>query len=60
MEKTGTDFSLLQHQTEQNGVIYGEGSRNFAGRIRFFFRALITIFHPVPIDIYVSRSPIHD
>jgi transcription termination factor Rho len=58
MRKQDLIFSLLQAQTEQNGVIYGEGVLEILPDGFGFLRSPDSNYLPGPDDMYVSPSQI--
>jgi len=58
MRKQDVIFSILQAQTEQNGVIYGEGVLEILPDGFGFLRSPDSNYLPGPDDMYVSPSQI--
>ena len=58
MRKQDLIFSILQAQTEQNGVIYGEGVLEILPDGFGFLRSPVSNYLPGPDDMYVSPSQI--
>ena len=58
MRKQDLIFSLLQAQTEQNGIIYGEGVLEILPDGFGFLRSPDSNYLPGPDDMYVSPSQI--
>jgi len=58
MRKQDLIFSILQAQTEQNGVIYGEGVLEILPDGFGFLRSPDSNYLPGPDDMYVSPSQI--
>ena len=58
MPKQELIFSLLQAHSEQNGIIYGEGTLETLPDGFGFLRAVDSNYLPGPDDIYVSPSQI--